>query len=88
MVINYFFGNKNREKAIISKFKNSSVYVKISKISFPNRKLTISSLSLKFIRTSPGQVAQLLVRALSPYIKVEGSTPGQGMHRKQPVNAS
>ena len=35
---------------------------------------------------SPGQVAQL-VKAPCQYAKVQGSIPGQGAYKKQPMNA-
>ena len=38
------------------------------------------------LRQSPGQVAQL-VRASSQNTKVEGSIPGQGTYKTQPMNA-
>ena len=38
------------------------------------------------LRQSPGQVAQL-VRASSQNTKVEGSIPGQGTYKNQPMSA-
>ena len=37
-------------------------------------------------KMSPGQVAQL-VTVSSQYAKVMGSIPGQGIYKKQPMNA-
>ena len=51
-----------------------------------NLSLIIRRVQIKIAMRGPGQVAQL-VRALSRYIKVAGSIPGQGTYKKQPVNA-